>query len=289
MLQRFGYDATSVPHAALSYLADSGEQHLCVMRADPVHLSVGREGVVLFDNHMLGLDTDEARELAASVQPLLGEFGAELKALSADRWYLLCDKPPNIRTCALTEVLGRDVSDRLPLGEDQIRWRQLFNEIQMTLHELPVNQARERRGLLPVNSLWFWGEGELIDATRSDYDLCISDNPIVIGLARQQDIACNSFVNCDPDPGAWIGQYEHVLMHDDRARYHQAYQNIVAWRDYLEELEQSWITTLMNAVNSGQLHSLRLITANNESICRRHHRWRFWRRPVSLTDLQPGS
>ncbi|MCB1639923.1 MAG: hypothetical protein KDI15_13865, partial [Thiothrix sp.] len=30
-------------------------------------------------------------------------------------------------------------------------------ELQMLLHQHPVNQARERQGQLPVNSLWLWG------------------------------------------------------------------------------------------------------------------------------------
>src|SRR5690606_4093503 len=38
-------------------------------------------------------------------------------------------------------------------------WRRLVNELQMLWFDHPVNQAREARGLRPVNSVWLYGGG----------------------------------------------------------------------------------------------------------------------------------
>jgi hypothetical protein len=37
--------------------------------------------------------------------------------------------------------------------------RRLQNEVQMLLHEHPINQQREQKGLLAVNSFWLSGTG----------------------------------------------------------------------------------------------------------------------------------
>ena len=39
--------------------------------------------------------------------------------------------------------------------------RMLLNEVQVLLHQHPLNAARQTRGLPPVNSVWFWGAGRL--------------------------------------------------------------------------------------------------------------------------------
>ena len=57
-------------------------------------------------------------------------------------------------------VVGHDVHDFMPSGRDGARIRSLMNEIQMLLHEHPVNLRRERARQLPVNGWWLWGFGE---------------------------------------------------------------------------------------------------------------------------------
>jgi len=44
-------------------------------------------------------------------------------------------------------------------GSDRKAWHTRLNEIQILLHTSPVNAAREARGLVPANSVWFWAAG----------------------------------------------------------------------------------------------------------------------------------
>jgi len=53
--------------------------------------------------------------------------------------------------------LNQDVSPYLPRGEGALEWAKLTNEMQMLLFSHPANAAREVRGELPINSLWFDG------------------------------------------------------------------------------------------------------------------------------------
>ena len=62
---------------------------------------------------------------------------------------------------------GGEPADLLPAGNEGSVWRRRMNEAQMVLHAHPGNEAREARGELPVNSVWFWGAGELGAAPRA--------------------------------------------------------------------------------------------------------------------------
>ena len=130
------------------------------LRADPVHLRVMRDRIVLADSESLELSRQEADALATSIGD---HFGAELSPLSLhpQRWYLRFPTAPRLVTTPLSVAVGRDIEPLLPHGRDAMRFRTLSNELQMLLHAHPVNQAREARGELAVNSLWLWGGGRL--------------------------------------------------------------------------------------------------------------------------------
>lgn len=130
------------------------------LRADPVHLAVMRDRIVLSDNATLKLGQDEADALAASIA---AHFGVDFspQPLRPQRWYLRLPQAPQLETTPLSGATGRDIDPLLPRGADALHYRTLMNELQMLLHAHPVNLAREARGELPVNSLWLWGGGTL--------------------------------------------------------------------------------------------------------------------------------
>ncbi|MCP4333288.1 MAG: hypothetical protein GY785_11585 [Gammaproteobacteria bacterium] len=57
-------------------------------------------------------------------------------------------------------VLGKAVNPFIEQSRQVLPWYRLLNEIQMYMHQHPVNVERMRQGRLPINSLWFWGAGE---------------------------------------------------------------------------------------------------------------------------------
>ncbi len=52
-------------------------------------------------------------------------------------------------------ALGRPLHRLLPEGADADTWRRWQSEIEMLLHEHPVNVERERAGRASANSVWF--------------------------------------------------------------------------------------------------------------------------------------
>lgn len=277
------------PVAPLGYLAETGNRPQYCLRADPVHLSASREGMALMDNSMIGLQAEESGALALELQPLLAAFNATLSTPHPAHWYINCPEKPAIRTTPLPKIVGRDVSTALPVGTDQTRWRQLFNELQMVLHTCEINQTRSRQGRLSVNSLWFWGLGSLPDRGHGEFDCCFSDDPFVRGLGMLHEVPAMPLPDSATTVLEQAGQARHILVTDDSARQVTSYGDVPGWLDVLDQLEQRWMVPLDNALRHGEIRQLRIMMPGVQFICRRHQQWCFWRRPLSLMNrrLQP--
>jgi hypothetical protein len=129
----------------------------CWLRADPVHLRLQRDQMLALP--IMEISAGEAGQMCASLNGHFAGQGMEFIAPHPQRWYVHLDALPRIRTTPFSQVIGGDVRRVLPTGEEAARWHQLFNEIQMLLFAHPLNEAREARGELPINSVWFWGGG----------------------------------------------------------------------------------------------------------------------------------
>lgn len=139
----------------------------------PVHWHVGREHITLADPAALDLPTDESRALFDAVKPLFNDGQGTLTWGAPLRWYLTHEHLAHLPCASIDRVIGRNVDLWLrgdpQASADQLahtRWvRRLQNEVQMLLHQHPVNEAREARGALPVNSFWLSGCGRAQAAT----------------------------------------------------------------------------------------------------------------------------
>lgn len=125
----------------------------------PVHWHLGTEQLSMGDPASLMLDADASRSLLAAVEPLFTSEGFELRWGAAGAWFLGHPSLAVMPCAALDRVIGRNVDPWLPAGPHARLVRRLQNEVQMLLYTHPINAERERRGLLPVNSVWLSGCG----------------------------------------------------------------------------------------------------------------------------------
>ena len=128
-----------------------------VIKMDPCYLHPDRDRLLLFSKN-LDLTEKESAELIKEIQPLLDELGS-ISQQSHESWILKLPVKPNIDFYALDEVEGKGVEAYLPSGQDRQQWLRLWNEIQMQLYNSEVNTRRTALNQLPINSVWFWGQG----------------------------------------------------------------------------------------------------------------------------------
>ncbi len=174
-------DWPSAPIALLGAGMPPGEAFW--LSADPVHLQVNRDQLILLAPESLSITDAEAVSLCAALNRHFAPDGLNFMAPEPHRWYLKTARPPRIVTSSLSRAVGKDVDHMLPQGEDRLAWHRIFNEVQMLLHAHPVNEEREQRGALPINSLWFSGGGTLPRA-RTTFHAIVGSSALARGLSK---------------------------------------------------------------------------------------------------------
>ena len=144
-------------HCAAAHGIDTGD--LAWGRITPVHWRVGASEISLVDPAQLALAEDESRALLEALHPLFESEGFVLRYGTPLAWYAAHESLDGLRSASLDRVIGRRIDPWLAPLENARRVRRLQNEVQMLLHEHPVNEAREARGLPVVNSFWLSGCG----------------------------------------------------------------------------------------------------------------------------------
>lgn len=125
----------------------------------PSHWQLGREQISLVDPAALRLDEGQSRALLDSVRELFESLGWALHWGAPLRWYARHDSLADVPTASLDRVIGRAIDAWLPARKAGAAIRRLQSEVQMLLHDHPINEEREAQGELPVNAFWLSGTG----------------------------------------------------------------------------------------------------------------------------------
>ena len=260
----FGYESppagTDWPVAAFTALVDrvSGDPGT-LLRADPVHLRADVADLVLFDATDAGISADEARSLSDTVNAALGPDGPLVHAAHPLRWYVALDGPARIATTPLSLATGGPISPAMPRGPDAPWWHRWMNEVQMALHECPVNEEREGRGAAPINSLWPWGGGRPSPVAGTSFTRAWSDDALVHGLACHAGVECgalpagaDAWLDGDPSPGSHLFAWD--ALHRAARRL-----DLEAWRGALERFSHAWAAPLLAALDAGRVERVSML------------------------------
>lgn len=277
------HPGNSLPVAPVSYLGDTGNlTSKWIVRADPVHLMPNRDELILSGPDALSLTQPEAEYLVAVLNEFFKEDQWHIEVVTPTRWYLHVPAKPDIRTHPISKVLDRAIGDFLPDGPDGKHWRRAMNEVQMVLHRNDVNVQRQSENQLPVNSLWFWGEGDLPEFGHSRWSQLWSSEPVSLGLAHLTRTPRESL------PGSgheWLAKVntpgEHLLVNHHLQR--SLHQEPHAWNQSMNDFQENWLNPLMQAIRDGVLDQLTLDPCNGRTYrlsSSRLKRWWCRKKPV---------
>jgi hypothetical protein len=227
------------------------------VRADPVHLRLMREGMVLVP--VSGLQRQEADALVATLnRHFAGRH--EFRAPHPDAWAMRAE-PAALQAREPRALAGADVNANLPGAP----WAALLTEIQMALHEHPANEARE----LAVNSVWLWGAGALPESAAGPWRSVAATDPLARGLARAAGMVARA---APRSADAWLAD----LPEDGR--------HLAVLEGDAAGLEEAWFAPLLAALRSGRagMVTLHAPEAGLAVETTRNDLRRFWRRPRAL-------
>lgn len=252
--QQFGFQAApDYPIAAVAAVAeglDVGDAFW--LRADPVHLILQRDCFSLHETVPLSVEHAHAEQIIERLNQHFRQDGLVFYVGQSGAWYLRSEQSLEIQTTLPSVVAGKNVHQFLPQGADAPRFRAVLNEVQMLLHEHPVNMARESIGEVAVNSVWFSGGGALpantpindaqsINSAQSGTSAIVAMSAFYQGLAHRSNLPLQS----DPkNPNSF-------LLDDISSREHVRLQF-----PELENVDDVWFKTLLTAIKRRKINQL---------------------------------
>jgi len=277
LLSRFGPGGEVLQHcpagAALRTLVTGRRAEGCWACAEPVHLVAALDHLRLAPRSALRVAPAEGRALVESLSEAIAGSGFTLQHLEHGPWLLACRDDIDCETIEPALAEGRDVRDCLPAGRDGAAVRRLTSELQILLHDHPVNLRRSDVGLPPVNSIWLWGFGRAVHVTRPPLPMLCCDDfwlaglwqvhglaPQPLGAARDALAAGASTLvaaaDASDDPGAQLALWESLLG-----------------------------VPLARALKSGRIRNASLLLGDTSYVLSGAARFAFWRQARSWTDL----
>jgi hypothetical protein len=267
---------------ALTILGGGGDAgDACWVRADPVHLQLMRERMLVVPPQAFELSREEADAMSEALnRHFAGTL--EIAAVQPRRWSARLREDGAIESREPLEMAGAQVSIELPT-----RWHALANEAQMVLHSHPQNEAREARGAFAVNSLWLWGAGRAPKGARCAWQSVAADDPLVLGAARLAGARPRALPRAAAE---WLERLPKEGRHlavADALRAPLALGDAEGLRAALEALERDWFAPLLAALREGRIGMLTLHAPEGEQAMRcetvRGDLRRFWRlaKPVA--------
>ncbi|WP_199052693.1 hypothetical protein [Aquitalea sp. ASV15] len=258
--------------------------------ADPVHVRIDRDRALLADVGVMSISQHEADALLLSLNQHFAEDGLQFHALQPGRWLLQLPEASRASFTPLPDAVGENVNEHLPAGERGLHWSRLLNEMQMLLYIHPLNDEREARGELAVNSVWLWGDA--VEAGRGSAverpDLVLADDELLQLQATAAGLPCDAAPYACEGLLAAAGKSEHVLLVQDALLAAAQYRDAWGWREQLQRMELDWFAPLLQLLKQGQLQQLRLLShgpAGFELTVSRPALWKFWQRPQAPAAL----
>lgn len=219
---------------------------------DPVYIQIDLDEALLHAGDELLIDEQDARQIIADINRHFVEDDLYIEYCTPQHWLLKAQL--ELETRSLSEVLYRNVNDYLPQGSDAPRWQRILNEIQMLLYTHPVNDRRQAKGKLPINSLWLWGNGTY-NSIETPVEFVCSDNELALQAASLSAIA-NEFMPRKPNMTRHARCRSLIVLTAQMAAIRR--NDVFGWFAALEYLDRHILAPLLVMLRQGQLERIEI-------------------------------
>lgn len=252
--------------------------------AVPLWQQMGMNTTQQLDSRHLNISQEEALLMVQELnQFYVGD--ATFHAVNPHIWHITL---PEISPWHVPSILDTTQQiDAISRSEHHAaaQWLQLSTEIQMFLHNHPLNQARQARGDYPINALWLWQNktpSYPVQAALSGSNSVWADMSSQPHTAQPYDLAawqraCDEFQT----------PLEHSQLFSEDFLLNGNTDDIWAYQTTLEQWEIRFFAPLETLLRTGKLSQLQLVCEQG-SLTVNRQRWAFWKRKKSFNGKQLG-
>jgi hypothetical protein len=235
-----------------------------------VHLEAGVDRIYL-DKEVPALEPGEWREVERGFNETFSASGFRLMDGAGAQAYVLSAESLDADTVDPARVAGADILSSLPRGAAAPALKRLMTEIQMWLHDHPVNIARQDRGAPTLSGFWIWGGGALPPMPRTSLTALRSEDAFLRGLwamgeGEGQPVPC-SFQALD------LARDEAMIV-----AVASAPAPSKSTAQVLSDLERDWFAPALAALRGRKIACLQLYLNDRLFSLTRRESWRWWRR-----------
>jgi hypothetical protein len=228
----------------------------------------------------LRLSPAELTDLARDFTATFGDTDFHLTLAPSGALLLRSRAAVEVVTTEPSRALANGLEAALPSGPDAPVLKRLGAEMEMWLHSHPLNEARVRRGELPVSTLWLWGGGPAVrlapTSAREPVSLAaFGSEPYLVGLGRLNGTPVHPVPERLADPAASMAIVAELipLLHD-----HPHWTMFEA----LADIDRRFIEPAIGALRRGAADSVVVIANDTQLQVARRDLMKFWRsRPKS--------
>lgn len=268
------HSADKYPSAAVIRTGATGERaNGFWLRAQPIHFAAGLDRlttVPLYGDARMSVAEREA--LTPTFVDHLQSTGFELHDGAEGEWLLNSEQPLHVQTVTPEFAAANPAEDILPRGRDAGGLRRLMTEMQMLLHEHPVNTQRQRRGLPALNAIWVHGEGMLSDVSAyvsaGPLPVACGDDVYLRGIYRLHE---QSVKPQPADATALLAQVAGPTV-------------AIVRGDDVASIDTQWLAPLSGALLSGTIAKLTVMFDGWQVVANRAAMFKLWRRELQPVD-----
>lgn len=236
------------------------------LHVEPIHLAAGLSEVTLVPlRGELAVYQTERDALSDVLGTHLQAEGFTLQPYGQSEWLLAAPRVLEAQTVTVSFAARNAWNAALPQGRDGPTLRRLMTELQMLLHDHPINAARQARGVPEINAVWLWGNGTVDAQPRASSRPCLGDHAYLRGLCQ---------ANGWEAPLA-IAPLEAAL---ECAHMHPA--SVLVIDDAMLEALDTTLSSVLGALKRGRIGRVDLVVDEWRLSVDRWALRRFWRRPA---------
>lgn len=250
------FTLNSLPNGALlafnqGLIAEKNTQNWCI--ASIYTFQADYHQIYMLGHANLNWDAVTHHEIKQLLEAHFDAYKMKFFPLNNYEWLITLNQQYDVEIASFQEMIGQGLSQKLPQGKDKQFWHQCITESQMLLNQ--YFQMKHQQSS-PNVGLWFWGMGALPTNVRSQYDVILSDEPVIQALGKLSGVHLqNAPVKMHQELlQQW--QNKKILM-VDHSLLHASADNFT---NVLKKIEETWLMPLKALLDKGKIKSFEILT-----------------------------
>lgn len=245
--------------------------------AIPTSQIAGLHQIQCLSGKALALTQIEAKNFCQVLNNWQEAEGWRFWPVQPDLWLLTTPTKLQFNSPALLDLDGYIDGTTKPTGRDAMQILKYQTELQMLLHQHPLNHERGKRGLPPINAIWF------------ETDHIGKANPSIPTFTNSTWAYCAQQFPADYDTlAAQLNDQSHFVLFNDELLQPSNQGDRFTYEQILQQWEQRWWQPLLTALHIRQIRQLDITTDGAHGgllHIRKPRITPFWRKACSFNGL----